>query len=93
MNLISQLWQHNIIKERKKKIGEHYLGQMLWYNDMIRDPVHKKIKSTAKRLREEEEYETSEAWKYAVKKRKFLLDNVLNAYYPPSTEDSDDSME
>ena len=66
---------------------------MLWYNDMRRDPVHKKIKSTAKRLREEEEYETSEAWKYAVKKRKFLLDNVLNAYYPPSTEDSDDSME
>lgn len=83
----------HMFKSYRDQIGQHYLGQMLWYNDMRRDPVHKKIKSTAKRLREEEEYETSEAWKYAVKKRKFLLDNVLNAYYPPSTEDSDDSME
>lgn len=83
----------NMFKSYRDQIGQQYLGMMLWHNDMKREPVSKKIKSTAKRLREEEEYETQEAWKYAVHKRKYLFDNVLNAYDPPSTEDSNDSME
>ena len=82
----------DMFKLYRDEIGKQYLERVFWHNDMKRDPVHRKIKSTAKRLREDDEYEIDESWKYAFKKRKFLVDNVLNDYNPPSDEDSDDSM-
>lgn len=52
--------------------------------DIIRrDPVHKKIMDTARKLREDEEYERDESLKYAVKKRCYLLDQKLDDYLPP----------
>ena len=57
---------------------------------MKKDPIHEKIRKTVKRLREDEDYDQEEAWKYAVKKRKFLFDGLLKTYNPPETnEDSD----
>ena len=74
----------------REQIGKHYLGLISWQQDIKRDPVHRKIATTVRRLRDEEEYEPQEAWKYAVDKRKYLLDNVLDRYDPPPTEDSND---
>ena len=58
---------------------------------MRKDPTHKKIMETAKRLRMDENYEDDEAMRYAVKKRRFLLENKLNEYDQPTycTEESE----
>ena len=51
-----------------------------------KDPVNKKIQETAKRLRDEEDYDEDESRLYAIKKRKFLIGMKLNDYDPPSYE-------
>ena len=38
-----------------------------------KDPVHKKIMSTQRKLQEDDDHEALGAIKYAVKKRKFLI--------------------
>ena len=43
-----------------------------------KDPVNKKIASTAKRLRDEEDYDEDESRKYAIKKRKFLIEKMMD---------------
>ena len=42
-----------------------------------KDPVHQRKMRTAKRLREEEDYDDDESMQYAIKKRKFLLERKL----------------
>lgn len=49
-----------------------------------RDPLHKKIMSTAKRLVDEEDYDDDEAMQYAIKKRRYLLQRKLDEYERPS---------
>ena len=73
-------------KYRDEAVQEYYRG-ILWQTHMSRDPIHKKIKATAKRLREDEDYEPLEAWKYAIEKRKFLLDQKIKKFKP--SEDSE----
>ena len=41
---------------------------------MKKDPLHKKITDTAKRLRDEDEFDEDDALRYAIKKRRYLLD-------------------
>ena len=61
------------------------------YQDLValgsalkKDPVHKKVMSTAHRLRDEEDYDEEEAMQYAVKKRRYLLERKLDEYERPS---------
>ena len=49
-----------------------------------RDPVHRRIKETAKRLREDDDYDDDESSQYAIKKRKFLIARKLDEHDPPS---------
>ena len=51
---------------------------------MKKDPLHKKITATAKRLRDDDEFDEDEALRYALKKRRYLLDGKLEEYDPPS---------
>ena len=84
---------YNDMSEKyRDEMKDHYLATMMWHQKIRRDPVHRKISKTAKRLREEEDYDTLESWKYAVEKRKYLLDDVLACYDPPPTDDSNDTM-
>ena len=53
-----------------------------------KDPVNKKIVSTVKRLRDEENYDENESRKYAIKKRKFLIEKKMDDYDPPSYEET-----
>ena len=55
-----------------------------------KDPVNKKIASTAKRLRDEEDYDEDESRKYAIKKRKFLIEKMMDNYDPPSYEETEE---
>ena len=62
-----------------------------------KDPLHKKITAAAKGLRDDDEFDEDEALRYAIKKRRYLLDGKLEAYDPPSyslgEDDESDSLQ
>ena len=64
---------------------------------MKKDPLHKKITATAKRLRDDDEFNEDEALRYAIKKQRYLLDGKLEEYDPPSyslgEDDESDSLQ
>ena len=60
---------------------------------MKKDPLHKKITATAKRLRDDDEFDEDEALRYAIKKKiTFWMEN-FKEYDPPSysLEEDDES--
>ena len=71
----------------RQYVTERYIRMIQWYRAVSKDPVGRKIKDTAKRLRDDEDYDYMESWWAAAEKRKFLLDDLLKRYGPPTTED------
>ena len=79
----------------------NYLSQLISrYKYMVgmtaalkKDPVHQRILRTAKRLREEEDYEDDESLQYAIKKRKFLIGRKLDEYDPPSYKEDEEQSQ
>ena len=51
----------------------NYVRRIVDAAKLYKDPGHKKIMSTKRKLQEDDDYETQEAIKYAVKMRKFLI--------------------
>ena len=58
-----------------------------------KDLVHQRLMRTAKRLREEEDYDDDESVQYAIKKRKFLIERKLDEYDPPSYEEDEEQAQ
>lgn len=56
-----------------------------------KDPIHKKVISTAHRLKDDEDYDEEEAMQYAVKKRRYLLERKLDEYELPTLTVEEDS--
>ena len=94
----------NIQKAEKMAYEEpkpNYLSQLISrYKYMVgmtaalkKDPVHQRILRTAKRLREEEDYEDDESLQYAIKKRKFLIGRKLDEYDPPSYKEDEEQSQ
>ena len=73
----------------RKALTRSFIGKVLWYNVIKRDPTFRAVQNTALRLKEDEDYGTEEAWIYSVSKRKYLFDNILKQYIPPLVEDMD----
>ena len=63
---------------------DKYLFKVLWFDSVRKDPIHTAIRRTAKQLKEEDDFESEESWKYATKKRKYLFDKALKEYSPPN---------
>ena len=74
--------------ELKPKYLSEFVSRYKYLTDLSaalrKDPVNKKIQETAKRLRDEEDYDEDESRLYAIKKRNFLIEKKLNDYDPPS---------
>ena len=73
-----------------KSMKESYrsaIHKLLWFDAMKKDPIYKTIKKTVNRLIDTEQYEHDEALKYAMLKRKFLFDKILDTYDIPTTGD------
>ena len=51
----------------------NYVRKIVDAAKLHKDPGHKKIMSTKRKLQEDGDYEAEEAMRYAVKKRKYLL--------------------
>ena len=58
-----------------------------------KDPVHKKIMSTKRKLQEDDDYEAQEAIKYAVKKRKYLIQEATGTLSDDELEDEEEESE
>ena len=84
-----------------EELKPNYLSQLISrYNYMVgmtatlkKDPVHQRILRTAKRLREEGEYDYDESMQYAIKKQKFLIERKLDEYDPPSYEEDEEQVQ
>ena len=68
---------------RAEAIGQ-YKAFLKLSKAMKKDPLHKKIIDTAKRLRDEDEFDEDDALRYAIKKRRYLLDGKLEEFDPPT---------
>ena len=84
-NLMQRLPE--VIK-RKTEYRAEAIGQckaiLKFSKAMEKDPLHKKITDTAKRLRDEDDFDEDDALKYAIKKRRYLLDGKLEEFDPPT---------
>ena len=84
-----------------EELKPNYLSQLISrYKYMVgitaalkKDPVHQRIMRTAKRLREEEDYDDDESVQYAIKKRKVLIEKKLNEYDPPRYEEDEEQAQ
>ena len=54
--------------------------------------MHKKITDTAKRIRDEDEFDEDDALRYAIKKRRYLLDGKLEEFDPPTYSLGEDDV-
>ena len=70
-------------RHRAEAIGQ-YKAFLKFSKAMKKDPLHKKITDTAKRLRDEDDFDKDDASKLAIKKRRYLLDGKLEEFDPPT---------
>ena len=71
----------------RKALMTSIRDRVIWFNAMQTDPIYKSIQNTAKNLIVMEDYSRDEAWKYAICKRKYLLDTVLDEFEPPEMDE------
>ena len=67
-----EAYQH-VLPKLRRNIMSNYVQKIVDAAKLHKDPVHKRIMSTKRKLQEDDDYEAQEAIKYAVKKRKFLI--------------------
>ena len=67
-----EAYQH-VLPQLRRNIMSNYVRKIVDAAKLHIDPVHKKIMSTKRKLQVDDDYEAQEAIKYAVKKRKFLI--------------------
>ena len=81
-----------ILPDLRKELGNIYLDRLKWMMQMKRDPAHWKIMKTKDAFVDEDDFDPDKALTAAIKKRKFLLERLLEdrQYFPASNEDDDD---
>ena len=81
---------------RAEAIGQ-YKAFLKFSKAMKKYPLHKKITDTAKRLRDEDDFDEDDALKCAIKKRRYLLDGKLEEFDPQTyslgEDDESDSLQ
>jgi hypothetical protein len=80
------LAHNDLVKNYRKDLRDMYTEQLLLFQQIKRDPIYKKVIETKQQL-VEEGYDKEEALQYAVKKRKFLFNSIIQEMIV----DSDDS--
>ena len=64
---------NSLLRDLRKSLRGKYLDTLWLLHKLKKDPIHKKILSTKRKLEDEENFSEDEAWNYAVKKRKYLI--------------------
>ncbi|KAL4231794.1 hypothetical protein ACF0H5_009370 [Mactra antiquata] len=74
----------NLMKNTyRKALTNVFTENVLWINALKDSPVLQSIKKTVDSAIQTEDFDSEEAWKYAVNKRKFLFEAVIEGYNPP----------
>ena len=80
-----------ILPVLRKELGNVCLDRLQWMTEIKRDPVHRKIMKTRDALIDEDHFDPDEALAAAIKKRKFLLERMLeDRQHFPENDDNDD---
>ena len=79
-----------ILPELRKELGNVYMDRLQWMSQLKRDPVHKKKMKTRDAFVADDEFDPDEALVAAVKKRKFLLERMLEDRQHFHDEDDED---
>ena len=80
-----------ISPELRKELGNVYMDRLQWMSQLKRDPVHRKIMKTRDAFVAGDEFDPDEALAAAVKKRKFLLERMLeDRQHFPDEDDNDE---
>ena len=81
-----------ILPELRKELGNVYMDRLQWMSQLKRDPVHRKIMKTRDAFVADDEFDPDEALVAAVKKRKFLLERMLEdrQHFPDEDDDDDE---
>ena len=84
-----------ILPELRKELGNVYMNRLQWMMQLKRDPVHRKIMKTRDAFVAKDEFDPDEAVVAAVKKRKILLERMLEdrQHFPNEDDDDDDDDE
>ena len=82
-----------ILPELRKELGNVYMDHLQWMWQLKRDPVHRKIMKTRDALVADDEFDPDEALVAAVKKRKFLLERMLEdrQHFPDEDDEEQDN--
>jgi hypothetical protein len=68
----------------ERTLHDVYEQRLLLNRALHADSTHQKVIATAKRLRDEDEYDAEESLRYAVRRRRFLLNKKLDDYAHPT---------
>ena len=77
------LWCRFCVSNYRQALISNYHDLVQLRTILKKDPIHKQIVATAKRLRSEEDYDLAESYAWALKKRKFLIERILDNYEMP----------
>ena len=70
----------------------NYMKKILENTKLRQDPIHQKILKTKRKLQEDYDYESEEAMRYAVKKRKYLILKATGTLSDDELEDEDENV-
>ena len=79
-----------ILPELRKELGNVFMDRLQWMLQLKRDSVHRKKMKTRDAVVAKDEFDPDKALVAAVKKRKFLLERMLEDRQHFSDEDDDD---
>lgn len=80
----------HVLSRLRRNIMSNYVQKVFEAAKLHKDPIHKKIMSTKRKLQEDEDYEPEEAIKYAVTKRKYIIQKATSTLSDDELEDDDE---
>ena len=76
-----QIAYKHILPNLRRNIATNYMKKILEHTKLRQDPIHRQILKTKRKLQEDDDYESEEAMKYAVKKRKYLISKATGTLW------------
>ena len=65
-----QIAYKRVLPNLRRNIAMNYMTKILEHTKLRQDPIHRKILKTKRKLQEDDDYESEEAMRYAVKTKK-----------------------
>lgn len=81
---------YHVLPRLRRNILTNYIQKVVGARKLQKDPIHKKIMSTKRKLQYDEDYEPEEALKYAVKKRKYIIQEATATLSDDELEDEEE---